>query len=451
MATTAGALRQQHQQPLVVQPLQHQQRVEREQQRHLRQQQLQESVNGVGCGPNLYNKEIMVRLDDLYTVYKLARANKRRSEDTVVFEIDYEAKLSRLLTRINERTMRCDHNYAFISKHPQPREVFGSEFESRMIQWYVVWRMSAIFENELSERTFNNRIGMGVEAAVNNVIDDIRTASRGFTRPAYAIQWDLQGCFPNANCDIALAKLRELMRQYEGEDKEDLEWMALIAIHANPQRHFYRKSAIEEWGLIKPEKSLLNKDDGTGGVIGFHLWQTTMNIYYSDIDHLAVDEMGLLYTRFMDDTIMVVEDKEAALTLLPLFRERYKEISSTMHPRKFSCQEVAKGVKFLGSYIKGDRVYIANRTLRKARSRIGELNLCKGKLGKLDQFISTMNSYFGLLKNKNEFRNIECLWGMVGDGWKAYAEMDWDRLCVVAREGYKHNDFINYKFRRIYA
>lgn len=393
----------------------------------------------------------MVRLDDLYTVYKLARTNKRRSEDAVVFEIDYEAKLSRLLTRINERTMRCDHNYAFISKCPQPREVFGSEFESRMIQWYVVWRMSAIFENELSERTFNNRIGMGTEAAVNNVIDDIRTASRGFTRPAYAIQWDLQGCFPNANCDIALAKLRKLMRQYEGDDKEDLEWMALIAIHANPQRHFYRKSAIEEWGLIKPEKSLLNKDDGTGGVIGFHLWQTTMNIYYSDIDHLAVDEMGLLYTRFMDDTIMVVEDKEAALTLLPLFREKYKEVGSTMHPRKFSCQEVTKGVKFLGSYIKGDRLYIANRTLRKVRSRIGELNLCKGKLGKLDQFISTMNSYFGLLKNKNEFRNIERLWDMVSDGWKAYAEVDWDRLCVVAIEGYKHNDFINYKFRRIYA
>ncbi len=392
----------------------------------------------------------MVRLDDLYTVYKLARANKRRSEDAVVFEIDYEAKLSRLLTKINERTMRCDHNYAFISRYPQPREVFGSEFESRMIQWYVVWRMSAIFENELSERTFNNRIGMGVEAAVNNVIDDIRTASGGFTRPAYAIQWDLQGCFPNADCDIALAKLRKLMRRYEGEDKEDLEWMALIAIHANPQRHFYRKSSIEEWGLIKPEKSLLNKDDGTGGVIGFHIWQTTMNIYYSDIDHWAVDEMGLLYTRFMDDTVTIVEDKEAALTLLPLFREKYEEIGSTMHPRKFSCQEVTKGVKFLGSYIKGDRVYIANRTLRKARSRIGELNLCKGKLGKLDQFISTMNSYLGLLKNKNEFRNIERLWGMVSDGWKAYAEMDWDRLCVVAKEGYKHDDFINYKFRRIF-
>ena len=62
-----------------------------------------------------------------------------------------------------------------------------------------------------------------------------------------------------------------------------------------------------------------------------------------------------------------------------------------------------------------------------------------------------MNSYLGLLKNKNEFRNIERLWDMVGGGWKAYVDMDWDRLCVVAKDGYKHNDFIDYKFRRIYA
>ena len=46
----------------------------------------------------------MVKLEDLYTVYYLARANKRRSEDAVVFEIDYERRLSHLLEAINERT-----------------------------------------------------------------------------------------------------------------------------------------------------------------------------------------------------------------------------------------------------------------------------------------------------------------------------------------------------------
>ncbi len=392
----------------------------------------------------------MVRIEDLYTVYYLARANKRRSEDAVLFEVDCEVRLHRLMIAIKERTLRCDNNYTFISPYPQPREVFGCEFESRMIQWYVVWRMTPIFERQMTERTFNNRVGKGTEAAVNNVINDIRRVSRGFKREAYAIQWDLSGCFPNADCDVAYDVVSGLIeRYYTGEDKEDLLWMAMIAIHANPQLHFFRKSSIEEWGVIKAHKSLLTKPEGTGGAIGFLIWQVTMNLYYDEIDHWAVDELGLNYTRFMDDTIIIVENKEAALTLIPLFRNRYERIGSKMHPTKFSCQEVSKGIKYLGTIIKCDRIYIANRTLRKANSRIHELNGCGRKLDHLDHFQATMNSYLGLLKKKNEFKNIVRLWESVDDGWKRYAEMDWDRLCVVAKEGFRHNDFINYKFRRI--
>ena len=77
------------------------------------------------------------------------------------------------------------------------------------------------------------------------------------------------------------------------------------------------------------------------------------------------------------------------------------------------------------------------------------MNGCGRKLDHLDHLQATMNSYLGLLKKKNEFKNIVRLWESVDDGWKRYAEMDWDRLCVVAKEGFRHNDFINYKFRRI--
>ena len=400
----------------------------------------------------IYKKRKMVRIEDLYTVYYLARANKRRSEDAIIFEIDYEVRLSRLLTAINERTLRCDNNYTFISPYPQPREVFGCEFESRMIQWYFVWRMMPIFERTLTDRTFNNRVGMGTEAAIEHLAKDIREVSRNYTRDAYCIQWDLSGCFPNAVCDVAYDILRGLVEDhYQGEDKEDLLWMVMITIQANPQFHYYRKSPIEAWEQIKPHKSLLNKPEGIGGVIGFLIWQVTMNLYYDEIDHWAVDEMGLRYIRFMDDTEITVENKEAALLLLPLFRERYERIGSRMHPTKFYCQEVSKGVKFLGSYIKCDRIYIANRTLRKAHSKINEWNHCNGKLSNLDHFIATINSYLGLLKKKNEFKNILRLWDMVDDNWKRYIDMDWDRLCIVAKEGYKHNDFINYKFRRIFT
>lgn len=60
---------------------------------------------------------------------------------------------------------------------------------------------------------------------------------------------------------------------------------------------------------------------------------------------------------------------------------------------------------------------------------------------------------FGMFKKPGTINGVRELilriWDMIDDGWKQYVDMDWDRFCVVAKDGYKHNDFINYKFRRI--
>lgn len=392
----------------------------------------------------------MVRIEDLYTVYFLARANKRRSEDAVMFELDYERRLMNLQKAINERTYRATANYTFISERPKPREVFGCELESRLIQWYIVWRIGDLLEKTFTDRTYNNRIGKGTDAAIKQVCKDIREVSHNYTQDAYIIQWDLQGYFPNANCDIIREQLQKLViEQYNGEDKEDLLWMIMIAVNSNPQEHCYRKSPLEMWSEIEPNKSLFNKPAGTGAAIGFLIFQTAMNLYINDIDKWAVEEMGLHYTRFVDDTVIVVNNKECALTLLPLFRAKYEQYGAKMHPRKFYCQHYSKGLRFLGSYIKFDRIYLANRTVRNAEAKIRDLKGCRHKREHIDDCLSSFNSYCGLMKNRNEFKNIERLYAMLSKGWKKYLYLDYDRLCLTAKEGYKHNDIVKLKYSLI--
>lgn len=392
----------------------------------------------------------MVKLEDLYTVYYLARANKRRSEDAVIFEIDYERRLARLLEAINERTYRANANYTFVSMRPKPREVFACELEARLIQWYIIWRILPILERVLTNRTFNNRKGMGTDAAIRRIYDDIIEVSDHYRRDAYVIQWDLQGYFPNARTELAARQLQRLVCDYyEGDDKDDLLWFIMISCNALPQKHCYRKSPREMWELIEPGKSLFNKPDGVGGAIGFLIWQVAMNLYLNDVDKWAIEEMGLHYVRFVDDTVIIVENKEAALTLLPLFRQKYAEYGCVMHPRKFYCQHVSKGVKILGSVIKGGRVYIQNRTIRNAARRINYLNRTPNKRSHLDNFIDTVNSYFGLLKNRYEFNSIRRLYNMVAPAWWKYLEMNWDRCCVVARAGYGYKDKLKYKIDRL--
>ena len=127
----------------------------------------------------------------------------------------------------------------------------------------------------------------------------------------------------------------------------------------------------------------------------------------------------------------------------------YAEVGARMHPNKFSCQPIDKGVKFLGTYIKCDRAYVANRTIRKAHSRIHEMNCCRCKVAHIEEFIATMNSYLGTMKYKCEFNNITKLWDHVSDDWKKYVDMDWKYKTIVANEGFKHRDLLERKFKLI--
>lgn len=390
----------------------------------------------------------MIKIEDLYKVYYMACANKRRSHDAVAFEVRLESNLDSLCRHINECTYRAYDNYTFISFHPLPREIFGCEMSVRIIQWYILWRLTPILEDTLIDGLCSNRKGKGIDAAVSKVYADIMEVSRHYTRDAYIIQWDLQGYYPNADCSIACRKLQQLvMDRYEGEDKDSLLWMIMITVHANPQRHFYRKSGIEAWSVITYAKSILNKPDGQGGVIGFLIWQIAMNLYLNDIDHWLTDEMGLHYTRYADDSVIVVQNKEAALTLFPLLRKMYAGVGCTMHPRKFRCQHVNKGMKFLGVHIKFERIYVDNRVVRNAGARIRMFNRCRNKFRHLYSFLSTVNSYFGRMKNRNEFNSVKGLWKLIDEDWHRYVHMDWDRLCVSPNEDCTHHLYFYKRFK----
>lgn len=392
----------------------------------------------------------MVTLEDMYTVYYLARKNKRRSEDAVNFEVSLEVNLCKLVERINECTYRANGNYAFISTYPQPREIFGCEMGERLVQWYILWRITPILERLLSESLFSNRKGKGLDAAVGKVYDDILNVSRHYTRDAYIIQWDLQCYYPDADYTVACRQLQDVInRYYDGEDKDSLLWMTMIVIHANPQRHFFRKSDIRSWDILPSNKSLLNKPVGKGGVIGFLIWQTAMNLYLNEVDHWATDELGLNYTRYADDTIIVVQNKEAALTLLPLFRAKYTEVGCTMHPRKFYCQHVSKGLRYLGAHIKYERTYVSNRVIRKATEQIVLYNRLRNKEKELHRFISCINSYMGRIKNRNEFNTLRQLWSKVSDDWHKYLRVDWDNQKLKPKKGYKYNESIKSQFNKI--
>lgn len=350
---------------------------------------------------------IMVELQDLIYVYYRARKNKRRSTDTVKFEIDFEANLVNLQKKINSRELTADSNYAFVVFSPKAREIFATSMETRVVHHYLDWRLRPIYEAVLSPISYNNRKGMGQHAAVEAFRRLVKEESLNYTRDAWIIHLDFKGYFPNADVDVAFNQQKSLIeRYYNGPDKEDLIYMMDVALHADPARHCDVFVPRENWDAIAPEKSLFNKPTGVGGAIGFLVWQNAMGLYINDVTRWLNEELGFKMVVFVDDIFVVTTRKTEFLNLMPEIRRRLAEINVKFNERKFYCQHYSKGAMVLGAMVKFDRCYLNRNTCKKGLATI--LKHHQGRITKrnANNILASLNCYIGMVKKRNNYKRM---------------------------------------------
>ncbi len=386
-----------------------------------------------------------------------ARKNKRYGRDSADFERNWAPRLVRMTHQLQERTFRVDHNYAFLTSIPKWREIFATIFEGRTADHLLCDTLEKYAATWLSPRTFNNREGMGMQAAINQVLEDIYEVTQGFTQPCRIIKWDLSGFFPNAQNDYIERCYRNLIEhnreaiaaEYDDEMPNFLQWLAMICVHSNPAQHCELRTPKRLWGEhIKPDKSLIGKPPGIGCPIGRQASQIGMGLYLNDEIVWLNKDRGIRSTLFMDDCVEVVPEwqHQYALSLFPELRRRLAAKGIRLNEHKFYDQPYYRGFEFLGSHIKLNRVHLNNKTYGRARMRIGELNALPSKLAYIDHFVQTMNSYIGLLKNRTDYKRMLALVDMADAGWWTMCEWNDEKKCVAYRPGYKPNERLVTKY-----
>ena len=387
------------------------------------------------------------------------RRNKRYGRDSMAFEVNWPPLLVRLMRELMQRTFRILHNYTFLTSIPKWREIFATEFAGRLADHLLCDTLKPWIERTLHARTFNNREGMGSQAAINQVIEDICEVSNGYTKTAWIIKWDLAGFFPNADCTYMESGFVRIIDTFHEETAQQygewmpafLRWLAMVSIHCCPARHYERRTPKYLWDKhIKPEKSILNKPDGIGVPIGRMSSQTGMGLYINNEVRWLNDECGIHTTVFMDDGVMVVPDrlKEYALSLLPELRKRLSEKGVRMNDHKFYCQQHWKGLEFLGSHIHPWSVILNDATWARCLARIHEYNQLETveKYRELDRFISTVNSYTGLLKNRTSYKRIMTLKATIDMEWWQWLDWDQRRQCIVSKPQHTFRQRLNKKY-----
>lgn len=193
------------------------------QQRQLEQQQQEQHARD---SPGLRiskDKVNMVSLQEVFEAYYDCRRNKRSTEETIKFELNFESNCIGLWNDINDRQYRPSKSIAFIVTKPKRREIFAASFRDRVLHHFIDIKLRPLIEKDLIEKTCNNRKGKGTSACVNYLREDIRDVSENYTKSCWVSKLDMKGFFMSIRKDILTMKILEYVDvRYVGDDKEDL-------------------------------------------------------------------------------------------------------------------------------------------------------------------------------------------------------------------------------------
>ena len=385
------------------------------------------------------------------------RKNKRYGKDSVAHEIHWATQTFRDLQMRFDYTFRINGHYAFLTSIPKWREIIATDFSGRQTDHELCDPLEPYFEAVLHDRTYNNRKGKGCQAAINRVMEDIYEVSEGYTKPCRIIKWDLRGFFPNAiwgimeKCfvDVIEANREDLNEKYGEWYADYLRWLTMVVINCNPAAHCELRTPKHFWKEhIRQDKSILEKEEGVGAPIGRLPSQKAMGLYINDEIRWLNDNCDIRATLFMDDCVMVVPEELHlyALSLFPELRKRLATKGIKLNEEKFYDQPYQHGLEFLGSHIRPNRIHLNANTISRCKAKIVEMNRCKDKERELEHFLGSMNSYFGLLKNRTDYYKMFELMRMCSLEWWNYCFYNVRKKCITATpsQNYKKRIFRRY-------
>ena len=154
---------------------------------------------------------------------------KSMTASALRFRVDETAELTRLALEVERGEYVPLPSRAFVVHRPVPREIIAARFRDRIAEHYMVMRLKPLAERMLPDGAYSCRDGRGNLAAVFRLRDELRRASRGYTRPCWAARYDLRAFFMSIDRRRLYEDFVRLIDDgYEGDDKDTLLYLTRI-------------------------------------------------------------------------------------------------------------------------------------------------------------------------------------------------------------------------------
>lgn len=389
-----------------------------------------------------------IELEDLFQAYYDCRKNKRRTANALLFELDFEDNIVQLWRDINNGVYYPGRSIAFIVTEPVQREVFAADFRDRIVHHLIINKLNKYFEERFIDDSYSCREGRGTLYGVKKIAGYLRECSQNYTKDCYILKMDIKSFFMSIDKKLLFKKVRELvLDSYFADDRDLLIELIYRIIFNAPEKNCYIKGKKSDWKGLPPSKSLFTSAPYKGLPIGNLTSQIFANYYMSEFDDFVTQTCGIkYYGRYVDDFVVIHEDKQYLISLQKRFREFMKKrLLLTLHPNKVYLQHYSKGVKFIGSVIKPNREYIGNRTKGNLYAKLQGYNKDiqyknANVKNNLDDVASSINSYLGFMVHYKSYKiRRKMLQEKLSPKWLKYFEVDKDMNKVSVKRKYKKN------------
>lgn len=349
-------------------------------------------------------EDCCIKADELFQAYFDCRSNKRRTANAMAFEVDYESKLIQLLEDINTGKYQPGKSIAFIVNRPVKREIFAADFRDRVVHHLIINKLNQLFEKDFINDSYACRIGKGAHYGIKRVDTFIRRCSKNYQEDCYILKLDIQAFFMNINRNLLFNILqRYILDKYHHPDQKIVLDLCRKIIFYSPVDNCIIKGLKSDWNGLPQSKSLFYTPKDCGLPIGNLTSQVFANFYLNSFDHFIKHDLKVSYFgRYVDDFVIVHKDKRYLESIILKIRSFLSDkLFLTLHPDKIYLQHYSKGVKYLGSVIKPNRIYIANRTKGNFYDSIIRHNQVaeshKPDRAELQQIQCSINSYLGIM------------------------------------------------------
>lgn len=343
--------------------------------------------------------EEKLTFDELYEAYNLCLKNKKRKIGTYKFVNEFLCEnLIKVLNELNNRKYAPQPSNCYVITEPALREIYAAQFADRIVQHFYMKEIENILDTELVDECCSCRKGKGNDYALKLLRSYLEETSNNGTQDCFFLKIDLSGYFMSINRQQVSNKFLKLIQEkYEGKHKELLIYLTPIIFENNPAVNCLYK-CNENIRKIVPDRRKMNPKSNYGMAIGNLTSQAGSNLNLNEFDNYVVKELKLnKYVRYVDDIVIISNNKKELIDALPRMIEKLKETNQTVNKRKTKIDTAYHGVQFLGKvsypygYQKAKKTTVI-RTYFKAKNII---------YADIDELLAKANSQIGTLKGYN--------------------------------------------------